>query len=74
VSVLVSVRFAGPFVLLRGDAGAPIQESPIKRAFFVVERCAAGLFVCLQNGFVGINSEVPYRLDHAPTLGTQILN
>ena len=48
--------------------GGQFRKSALIQGFFVVERYDARPFACLQNGLVGINSEVSYRLDHAPIL------
>jgi len=64
VSVLVSVDFSLCFVGVRSAARSESCRDPIDTEDFclVTFWCAT-----LQNNLVGINSEVSYQLDHAPT-------
>jgi hypothetical protein len=64
VSVLVSVGFSLYFVGVRSAARSESCRDPIDTEDFrlVTFWCAT-----LRNDLVGINSEVSYQLDHAPT-------
>jgi hypothetical protein len=46
--------------------GRKLTEAALIQSFFVIRLLDAWPCATARNGFVGINSAVSYRLDHAP--------